>query len=725
MAKIHKNAECIRAVADFSKQITAEKFDKATFNAKILKDNLPVKSPKFIELMKTIEALDAEDMKNHNNLFKHVIYTDIRKSNAGAKMIAATLTAYGYSNVYDKSLKLTVKDNPYKNFALLCGVSIYDKPFPVSLKKNILSTMNQRPENIHGKNVRFLILDSSYREGIDVYDIKYYHVIEPLMTVADTKQTIGRATRFCGQKGLAFHTKFGWPLHVFTYDLILNDDELASELVMKHSGLELGKLNFAAELEAISRYGAIDYPLTKNLYISDHEISLSMSPALQNLYTKYRSLQRKSTFDLAHKVPHPLRKQSAGGIKGKRKKGLNMYLDQAPKRSMSFLESRQYIHERFMKYSWNHIKFENKCIEEAVDLSKDTRMIEYTPTQEFVSRYFNHKSANKGLLLWHSVGTGKTCSAIAIASNGFEPHGYTILWVTRHTLKSDIWKNMFDKVCSATIRRRIDKGEKIPRDVKKNPLKYINNWVMPISYKQFTNMLLEKNSIHKMMVKINGTEDPLRKTLVIIDEVHKLYSTDLPSAEKPNLKILKSKIQHSYKISGKNSVRLLLMTATPYTSDAMDLIKIINLMNEKEMPETFEDFKHEYLNSNSMFSDAGAKKYLDMIAGYISYLNRENDARQFAYPVLHNIHVPMSKSNKHVTEELNKKLQKVKDNIKNLDEQLKGIPQRKEMDKKRLLKEQIKILKQEEKDTKKKITKEKHVDDYSQEAAIEFCLQKK
>ncbi len=730
MAKIHKSAECIRAVADFSRQTPIEKFDKSTFNEKLFKEKLPIKSPKFTELIKTIEALDAEDMKKENKLYKHVIYTDVRKSNAGSKMVAAALTAHGYTNVYDKSLKLNIKDHPYKNFALLCGVNIYGKPFPVSLKKGILASMNHRPDNIHGKYVRFLLIDSSYREGIDVYDIKYYHIIQPLLTTADTKQVIGRATRFCGQKGLSFHAKFGWPLHVFTYDIIVNDqNELASEIVMNNSGLDLGKLNFAAELEAISRYGAVDYLLTKNLHIADNSLAMSPSPlsVSDHVYTKYRSLRKKSAFELANKVPHPLsHKQTAGGIKGKKKKGLNLFMDQAPKRKMNFIEMREYIRERFMKYSWNKIKFENKCVESTDDFQNDTRMIEYTPTQEFISRFFNYKSANKGMLLWHSVGTGKTCSAIAIASNGFEPHGYTILWVTRHTLKSDIWKNMFDKVCSATLRRRIEKGEKIPRDVKKNPLKYIgNNWVMPISYKQFTNMLLEKNSIYNMMVKINGKTDPLKKTLVIIDEAHKLYSSDLPPAEKPNMKILKSKIKHSYHVSGKDSVRLLLMTATPYTSDAMDLIKIINLMNEKEMPETFEEFKNEYLNTDSTFTKIGAKNYLDKIAGYISYLNRENDARQFAYPVIHKINVPMSKSDNKAKEALDKQLKEIRQDVKNLDEQLKEIPPRKDIGKKKQIKDKIKKLKEKEKQTKKLITKEKHVEDFSQEAAFNLCLQKK
>ena len=47
-------------------------------------------------------------------------------------------------------------------------------------------------------------------------------------------------------------------------------------------------------------------------------------------------------------------------------------------------------------------------------------------TQAFVKNYFTPENPIKGMLLYHSVGTGKTCSAIAAASSTFERQGYTI-----------------------------------------------------------------------------------------------------------------------------------------------------------------------------------------------------------------------------------------------------------------------------------------------------------
>lgn len=213
------------------------------------------------------------------------------------------------------------------------------------------------------------------------------------------------------------------------------------------------------------------------------------------------------------------------------------------------------------------------------------------------------------------------------------------------------------------------------------------------------------------MKKRNGAEDPLKKTLVIIDEVHKLYSADLPSAERPNVNVLKEKIQHSYKHSGKNSVRLLLMSATPYTSDPMDLIKILNLMSEdKQMPDMFDEFSKEYLNDNSIFTNEGAVKYLDHISSYISYLNRENDIRQFSYPVFYNVFAKMSnRDNK-----IDKRLKEIGQNIEELRKNLKGVVKAE----KPMIKVEIKQLKAIEKELKE------GKNDLSQETALNLCMKK-
>jgi protein subunit release factor A len=155
----------------------------------------------------------------------------------------------------------------------------------------------------------------------------------------------------------------------------------------------------------------------------------------------------------------------------------------------------------------------------------------------------------------------------------------------------------------------------------------------------------------------------------------------------------------------------------------MDLIKIINLMKETEMPESFEEFKKEYLDDNSMFTDDGAREYLDNITGYISYLNREKDARQFAYPVFYKVFSKLSRKDASNEEELKKNLENIQVDIKDLDGQIK------QADKatKPKLKLDLKELKEKEKEAKKELKQSLKTskEDNSQETALELCFKKK
>jgi hypothetical protein len=278
--------------------------------------------------------------------------------------------------------------------------------------------------------------------------------------------------------------------------------------------------------------------------------------------------------------------------------------------------------------------------------------IKFTPTQGFVSNYFTPQNPIKGMLLNHSVGTGKTCTAIATATNSFEPQGYTILWVTRTTLKNDIWKNMFDMVCHHGLMDRTS----MPTTQKDRMKLLSKSWsVKPISYKQFTNLVTKANSYYARLVKKNGAVDPLRKTLLVIDEAHKLFGgNDLSSIERPDTAKLHQALMSSYMISGDDSVRLLLMTATPITNNPLELVKLLNLckLPDEQIPDTLGEFADKYLKEDGSFSETGRRRFLDDIAGHISYLNREKDARQFSQPVIHHVQVPYN--NKAIIRSLDK-----------------------------------------------------------------------
>jgi superfamily II DNA or RNA helicase len=705
--KISKKSECIRNVSNNSLNKDIDRFDNKKFDIQRFINRMDQTSPKIKELVNTINILDNYDLQNNQTLYKHIIYTDTKKAISGVKLIATGLITNGFQNVYDTRMKVfdNLHENEYNNFALLSSGTVFNKKLPITLKKNILKIFNNRKgkiddnnfkyNNINGKNIRIVIIDQGYKEGIDLFDVKYVHILDPLLTIADEQQVVGRGTRYCGQMGLNFDTKMGWPLHVFKYDVLLNEDlkktydvNSINELFITKSGIDIEKLNFSKEFEKLTTYGAIDYDLTKNIHGREEEIS---QPISDDIYFKYHNYVENS---LSRKVSGIF-----GGNPGR------------------FMKIRQYIRNNFIEYEWDKIEFINKC-----KLEKKKRSVELTPSQKFVTEYFKSDSPFKGLFLWHSVGTGKTCSAISIASTGFEPENYTILWVTRHTLKADIWKNMFIDVCSANIKQKIKRGEKIPKDAVENPFKYLSkNWVQPISYKQFSNMLSDKNEMSKMMRKRNGS-DMLKKTLIIIDEVHKLFSIDLPVIERPDYNVIKRMIRKSYEVSGKDSARILLMSATPYSNNPLDLVKFLNLLREEDLPDNYQDFSKEFLK-DGIFTKEGAVKYLDNISPYISYLNREKDVQQFAYPIYYDVEVDISVKKKHLQNEMQNYIQQLKSNL----DSMKNISLKDKSDEEILeIQNKIEIHQNALNEGKRKLKDIKNgiIEDQSQEYALEKCFNK-
>jgi len=653
---VRYDSECLRKRMNWSKSKNEHNLidNINSVNPQVILDDLRNNSPKLYTLMKQIESLDKSDLQNEGTLYKHMIFTDMKTSSYGVKVIGSVLAAKGLKHGYAATLnkeynpedtknnKLKkfnkiqmlsddeLQRNKHNNFYILSSVNIFDQPIDVVTKKRILERYNQRPDNIYGENIRFIIIDSGFKEGIDLYDIKYIHIFEPQTTNADQKQVIGRGTRTCGQKGLRFHPTNGWPLHVNIYDMSIPEEvqdnfsgmEKTFDLYMKSLNLDIRLFNFVNDIENATINGSIDYDLNKNI----HTFKVIGGAKKSNSYSipDIDEMNIDIGFAMAEKLlEHRLRLE--------------------PKPELSHDEMRTYINKHFSQYKWDKAKMENLC--ETTD--GGSKLLTYTPTQGFIKEYFTPQANTKGMILWHSTGSGKTCSAIATASNEFEKQGYTILWVTRATLKNDIWKNMFDMVCNEVLRSKIDDEDLIIPSQQVKRMKLLSNsWrIRPMSYKQFSNLVSKKNNNYERLVKINGEHDPLKKTLIIVDEAHKLYGgKDLSTNERPDMKEFHKSLMNSYEVSGKDSVKLMLMTATPITSDPMEIVKLINLCKpiDSQLPTHFDDFTQKYLNPDTIrFTPTGIKKYYDDITGVVSYLNREKDARQFAQPIIKHINTPL------------------------------------------------------------------------------------
>ena len=729
-----KKAKCIRNSSTWSYIEKNQKFDANGFKKSNITQNLDKYSPRILKLMENIKEIDKKDLEQYGKLFKHVIYSDVQGI-YGSKMVSAVLIGNDFKLCYDKNLNFS--KNNKNSFALLTSSVIYGKPFPSKLKKEILLNFNQRPDNIYGEKIRFIVIDSGYKEGIDLYDVKYFHILEPLVTKSEEIQVLGRGLRFCGQAGLPFDPKYGWKLDVYKYNMEYSNDMNSFELYLKHLNIDLSNINLSSDLEILLRLSAVDKELIKNLNkpiktrfdkiltndtIKKNQLSVSvygkiyhndkpiqcklkchgplqsthngllLAAAINTKLNYYHIMNDKYPKNtLCNKLPtddllckntnelwmKPIQYLMKNGKELMKKintlvedkkinfknyndviEFINMYYNinllnsknilKPPAIFYNYLDLQLYIKSNFKKFIWSKTKIENLCENKETD-----KEITLTPTQKFVKTYFTPRNINKGILLNHSVGTGKTCSAISTSAS-FAKENYTIIWVTRHTLKEDVWKNMFDKVCNSILEDETDKVEQL-KIIKKN-------WFPILSYKQFTNLIAKKNKYYEDLVKINGKEDPFKNTLIIIDEVHKLFTNDLKITERPNVKLLKQALHNSYTLSTNDSCKLILLSATPITEDIMSLNKILNLILpiNSQLPEDYEVFKEKYCDTNGLITTEGVISYINNISGIVSYLNRSDDIRQFAYPVYHNVmSIPP------VTENYNDKIKLLENTLKN------------------------------------------------------------
>lgn len=882
------DANCLRRTANWTVLEKEHKFEKETFNAKKFKEDLPKASPKLFELLEKIQELDKQDLISEGKKFKHFIFSDVKQGGYGAKIVSSGLIAYGMNLCYNNKVQIKSEEELKKtignNFGFLCSTTIYEQTLPVGVKKTMLEMFNRRPENVHGDLVRIMVADAGFKEGIDLFDVKYVHIFEPQTSEADQKQAIGRATRKCGQAGLKFHPTKGWTLHVFVYDVKLperlvekmGESKTLFDMYLKNTSIDLRHINFGKEIEQLMIQGAVDYPLNQNILnyqvgISDMQggdgdgdgdvvikkkkptpgpiklddvvrcdkpcsinrpskyvpVALPLfatvaivigaplpdkklkkprqhfcellkeSPefcanvqsafAHQEKYvTKNLAVLMKAIEDGKHMqlrrtvrplflryvykfVPKPMQeviasmpnvqkalieevkevkevkdventskkepsiddsvdidvndapvtdnvnklkndKRQVNAVNAvnallreertlsktrdimpspKRVNAFKYVLDGIPRveKKMSFKEMRDFVVDNFGVFTWPKIKLENLCISNGGDGNGDVdadadaqganallkemkdaidantakelktitnsvsnskvKVATFSPSQDFIRHYLTPTNPYKGMLLWHSVGVGKTCTAIATATSTFEKEGWTILWVTRTTLKDDIWKNMFDTVCSLSMQERLAKGGKFPIKMADKMRLLPPSWsIRPMSYKQFTNLVSGTNKMYQDLVKKNGVDDPLKKTLIIIDEAHKLYGGyDLLPAEKPDMKKFKAALNKSYSVSGLDSVKLLLMSATPYSKDPLEMIKLLNLLKDgkDQLPTSFDEFGQVFLNARSgTFTQEGKGLFLDQISGLVSYLDRGSDAREFAQPVIKLVNVPLS-----------------------------------------------------------------------------------
>jgi superfamily II DNA or RNA helicase len=233
------------------------------------------------------------------------------------------------------------------------------------------------------------------------------------------------------------------------------------------------------------------------------------------------------------------------------------------------------------------------------------------PQQLFLSNYFfdNRKKVN-GLLVYHRIGSGKTCTAINIAEKFIHSTDYNIMVVLPAALIGNFRDELRSECPSESI--YITKNQK--EELKKyNP-----------NEKEFKEIIKKSDekidkhykiySYNKFIQLVGDNKIKLKNTLLIIDEIQNMISMTGTF-----YKTLKNLIDKS-----DETLRLILLSATPMFDRPVEIALTLNLLRPKELLPIGTDFNSDFLkirkSSSGIYYDAiNLKKFSELTKNMISY----------------------------------------------------------------------------------------------------------
>jgi superfamily II DNA or RNA helicase len=293
---------------------------------------------------------------------------------------------------------------------------------------------------------------------------------------------------------------------------------------------------------------------------------------------------------------------------------------------------------------------------------------ELQPHQAFVKNFMSFQTPYSSLLLYHGLGSGKTCSAIGVCEemrDYMKQMGITkrIIIVASENVQDNFKLQLFDerklKLVDGVWNIRACTGNKLLKEI--NPMNMagmskekvvsqiknlINTYYIFLGYVQFANYIIKtmnyeeevkKQSFKKTGEKKKGEKSKIQmlkdvkielnsriikrlqnefnNRLIVIDEVHNIRKTDDNENKKVaiNLELL---------VKSALNMRFLLLSATPMYNSYKEIVWLLNIMNTNDRRGRIE--VRDIFKKNGEFKDNGEELLTRKSTGYISFVRGEN-----------------------------------------------------------------------------------------------------
>jgi len=278
---------------------------------------------------------------------------------------------------------------------------------------------------------------------------------------------------------------------------------------------------------------------------------------------------------------------------------------------------------------------------------------ELLPHQLFVKNFLSFQTPYNSLLLYHGLGTGKTCSAIGIseemrqymkqvgikqriivvASPNVQANFRLQLFDEKKLVKDgEIWKiqscvgNALLKEINPTSMSGLSK-DKIISNIKS----IIKQSYLFMGYVEFANYISNHTAVsaesgysdqEKRAMKIQNIKRVFNNQLIVIDEVHNIRISE----ENKNKRIAMQLFELA---KHADNLRFLFLSATPMYNTYKEIIWLTNLMNvndgrgQIEISDVFSK-TGEFLEKTDKRPESGDALLRRKLTGYVSYIRGEN-----------------------------------------------------------------------------------------------------
>lgn len=231
------------------------------------------------------------------------------------------------------------------------------------------------------------------------------------------------------------------------------------------------------------------------------------------------------------------------------------------------------------------------------------------PSQKFLAEYINPKTPYTGVLVFHKIGSGKTCTAIRIGEAWKKERKILVL------VPASLTGNFRDELRSLCVGNTYLKNSERKKLSVLHPSSPEYRKIIAISDKRI-NDHYQILSYHKFINLYDQGKISFRNKLLIVDEIQNMVSVGGRFYE-----TLYEAIHEAPK-----SLRTVLLSATPMFDKPIEIALTMNLLRIPNEFPTGKEFEHKFINmvvnpktGRISYTAKNLDNFKERIKGYISY----------------------------------------------------------------------------------------------------------